>query len=377
MNKSFFNLFLSALVMSSCSFSGGSGKVVSCIDKSDSITMILGSYCNSDAEGLKVYTFNQTDGGFSYKSGIRGISNPSFISDVMDGDILFSVGEDEGETASACAIKYDDVTKALSLLDAKPTQGGAPCNIAVSPLGNKVFTANYMGGNLSAFDIKDSGMLELDKVFQFEGSGPDKSRQEHPHIHSVNFTPDGTLLWANDLGSDKIRVIDLATFTHDETHDINLPSGCGPRHTCFHNNGRYAYVITELSGDVLVLELKDDNSADLVQSVKADTLGAGGSADIHMSPDGKYLYASCRLKSDGIAVFSVDSVSGMLKKAGYCLTGKHPRNFAITPNGKYMLVACRDENAVEIYSRDADTGLLEDTGKRIEMSKPVCIRWVR
>ena len=113
-----------------------------------------------------------------------------------------------------------------------------------------------------------------------------------------------------------------------------------------------------------------------IQYLEADTVGARGSADIHLSPDGKYLYASNRLKADGIAIFSVDGETGMLTKAGYQLTGIHPRNFIITPDGRFLLVACRDSNVVQIFSRDEKTGLLVDTGKRIETSKPVCLKFI-
>ena len=376
MNKNVAVLLIPALIMSGCSLKSGEKAKASMSEKTDSITMILGSYCTSDEEGIKIYTLNQEDAGYTYKSGLRGISNSSFISELYNDSLIYSVAEDEGSTASACAIKYNSENYELSLLNSKSTSGGAPCNISAYSSSRQVFTANYMGGSLSVFDIEETGELKFNKLFQFSGTGPNKARQEQAHIHSVNFTPDGTLLWANDLGSDKIRVIDLKTLTHNEKNDINLPSGCGPRHTCFHSNGKYAYIITELSGDVLVLDIKEGNKVDIVQTIKADTVGGEGSADIHLSPDEKFLYASCRLKSDGIAVFSIDSVSGMLKRVGYCLTGKHPRNFAVTPNGKFVLVACRDENAVEIYSRDFNTGLLEDTGKRIEMKAPVCVRWI-
>lgn len=112
------------------------------------------------------------------------------------------------------------------------------------------------------------------------------------------------------------------------------------------------------------------------QVIKADTVGAKGSADIHLSPDGKFLYASNRLKADGVAIFKVSPADGTLTKVGYQLTGIHPRNFTITPNGKYLLVACRDTNEIQVFVRDAETGLLQDTGKTIHTDKPVCLQWV-
>ena len=105
----------------------------------------------------------------------------------------------------------------------------------------------------------------------------------------------------------------------------------------------------------------------------ADEGGGKGSADIHVSPDGKFLYTSHRLKKDGIAIFSINPSTGLLTKVGYQETGIHPRNFAITPNGKYLLVACRDDNTIQIFKRNVRTGLLTDTGKCINIGKPVCL----
>ena len=110
------------------------------------------------------------------------------------------------------------------------------------------------------------------------------------------------------------------------------------------------------------------------QDIRADRVDARGAADIHISPDGKFLYASLRLKNDGIAVFSIAD-DGTLTDVGYQTTGVHPRNFNITPDGRFVLVACRDENAIEVYRRDAKTGLLKDTGTRISLEKPVYVGW--
>lgn len=113
-----------------------------------------------------------------------------------------------------------------------------------------------------------------------------------------------------------------------------------------------------------------------IQTITADSVGGQGSADIHISPDGKFLYASNRLKEDGIAIFKINSKDGKLSKTGYQLTAKHPRNFRITPNGKFLLVAGRDDNKIQVFKRDFATGLLTDTHQDITISKPVCIQFM-
>ena len=133
------------------------------------------------------------------------------------------------------------------------------------------------------------------------------------------------------------------------------------------------YVITELSDEVITFDY-DAESGNVVQKqiVKASDAGARGGAEVEVSPDGKYLYASVRLKDDGVAVFKINP-DGTLQKTGYQKTGKHPRMFKITPNGKYLLVACKDDNVIQVYERNAETGELTKTENDIKLSHPACI----
>lgn len=368
-------MFAIPLFFMGCKVSTNQGKMDNDMRK-DSLVFISGSYSTAEEEGIKVFTFNESDAGFTYKSGLKGISNPSFLSELTDNNILYSVAEFDASNSFLYSMKYNPDSMKLFVKSSDKTNGAAPCFVMADEKGNKVFTANYSGGSISVFKTDSKGDVVREKNIEFYGKGIHKTRQEGPHIHSVYMTPDSTQLWICDLGTDRIRVIDKSSLSHREADDILLPEGSGPRHMCFHSNGKYAYVITELSGDVMVLNIKENNKVDIIQTVKADTLGGEGSADIHMSPDEKFLYASCRIKGDGIAIFSVSPQTGKLTRVGYCPTGKHPRNFAITPNGEYILVACRDENAIEIYEVNRETGMLKYTGKRIDTKAPVCVRWI-
>ena len=172
------------------------------------------------------------------------------------------------------------------------------------------------------------------------------------------------------MGTDKIHKFGINESNEGNYLKVGTPAafdvapGSGPRHLDFHPNGKYAYLINELSGAVIAFNY-DANAGNLtqIQTIQADTLSAKGSADIHVSPDGKFLYASNRLKGDGIAIFSINQVDGKLTKVGYQETGVHPRNFVITPNGKFLLVASRDNDVIQIFLIDRVTGLLENTYK--------------
>ena len=341
--------------------------------------MLVGSYATPEEEGIKVYAWDGEKGEAAYVSGLKGISNPSYQVVSADGERVYSVGEDDGLTSTAHALSFDKSQGRLALMNTQLTQGGAPCYINLSPNEDFVITANYMGGSISVLPTETSGRLgENVSTFAFEGEGVLKERQSQPHLHCVEFTPDGKFLLANDLGTDKIHVFPLTSdgrLNEENAFDVELEAGSGPRHLCFSKDGRFAYLINELSGKVTALSYKGETLTP-IQYIEADTVNAQGSADIHLSPDGKFLYASNRLKADGIAVFSVNQETGMLTKAGYQLTGIHPRNFVITPDGRFLLVACRDSNVIQIFSRDEKTGLLVDTGKTIETSKPVCLKFL-
>ena len=351
---------------------------------SDTLYMLVGSYGPADQEGIKVYKFNQAIGEGQYVSGVKGISNPSYQTVSKDGKRVYSVGEDDGGTASAHTLTFDAATGTLTLINSQPTQGAAPCHIALSPEEDYVVTANYNSSNISLFPLDGKGRLKPGQTIGFEGSGPDKERQAIPHLHFVYFTPDNHYLLANDLGTDRIHRFPLNTrqkgsntplVDRQRASDIRLTPGSGPRHAVFSADGRFAYLITELSGEVMAFTY-DGDSLSLMQTIQADTLDARGSADIHLSPDGRFLYASNRLKGDGLAIFRVNPEDGTLSKAGYQPTGIHPRNFVLTPNGQYLLVACRDTDEIQIFARDASTGLLTDTGRRIKTTKPVCLKFI-
>ena len=356
--------------------------LISCTD--DSLVMLVGSYASTHEEGIKLYSFNQHSGEVSYMNGISGVSNPSYLTISKDKKRVYAVSENDTNDSAVQALSLELPKGKLSLLNAKLTQGAAPCYIALSPREDFVVTANYNGGSISIFPLNENGELQEPQVISFEGHGPDAERQEKSHLHCTVFSPDEKHMLASDLGADCLHLFTVneqdkkeSTSLLDEAsqQDLMMPVGSGPRHIVFAPNKKFVYVVTELSGDVIVMEYEEANSK-IIQTIKADTLGARGSADIHLTPDGRYLYASNRLQGDGIAIFKVDALTGKLTKVGYQPTGNHPRNFVISPNGKFLLVACRFSNEIEVYLIDKATGLLKDTGKRIKTSEPTCLKFV-
>lgn len=345
------------------------------------LTLVVGTYTSGESNGIYTYRFNMENGKAEYLKETE-TNNPSYLTVSEDGKYIYAVSEEEGEKAVVNAFLFDNRTGALKLLNFQPTQGDNPCYVSTN--GSYVVTANYSGGSISYFQLADDGTLNPAEVIPFTGAGTVEDRQDAPHLHCVYFTPDGAHLLATDLGTDHIYKFDInknAGRTKDDQYLVSgtpqsfiVEPGSGPRHLTFSPDGKYAYVITELSGRVIVFQYEGGNLSE-IQSIVADKLQAGGSGDIHITPDGKYLYASNRLEGDGLAIFEIQD-DGMLVNVGYQLTGKHPRNFVITPNGKFLLLAARDSNVIEVYQIDDKTGLLTNTNQDIKLDKPVCLKFV-
>lgn len=388
MKKLFYILFL-ALVTLSCTMKKTEESDNDTADDSmaenGEMYMFVGTYTSQEgSKGIYVYKFD-TDTGRSDSVSMVEVANPSYLTISNDEKFVYSVGENGKNDSFAHSFSFDKESGQLTLLNSQYTQGSSPAYITLDVNGNNALTANYGGGSISQFNINSDGTLSaLSNLFQFEGKGTDSTRQQKPHLHSVRYSPDGSFMFAADLGTDRIyryKSINSVfegqpALLKSDTAIITTPAGTGPRHFDFHPSGLYFYLLGELSGEVIVY---DYNMGDLKQkqTILADTVGARASADIHVSPNGKFLYASNRLEADGIAIFKIDSQDGTLTKVGYQLTAKHPRNFAITPNGKFLLVAGRDDNVIEVYSIDKETGLLTNTNQDIAIDMPVCIKFTR
>lgn len=370
------------LAMTSCAPKKASQEAKT-METDNELTMLVGTYTSGTSKGIYTFRFDEETGLANPLSEVE-VANPSFLVPSADGKFVYAVSEFSDERAAVNAFAFDKEKGTLQLLNSQKTEGADPCNLITN--GKNVVTANYSGGSISVFPIDKKGaLLPASAVIKFSGSGLDKERQSMPHLHCISITPDGKYLFADDLGTDQIHKFNVNTqadaenkeafLTESSPASFKVAAGSGPRHLTFSADGRNAYLINELSGTVTAFQYTNGELKE-IQIIAADTVGAKGSADIHISPDGKFLYASNRLKADGIAIFHINAENGMLTKAGYQLTGIHPRNFAITPNGKFLLAACRDSNVIQVYQRDPITGLLTDIEKDIKVDKPVCIKLV-
>ena len=343
------------------------------------LIMLVGSYGAANDTTFHSYNFDCQTGQVTLLETLTDLPNASFITLADNGETLLAVNESSEATAAVTMLKKDINNPArYNPVSSRLTGGADPCHIIVAPNGKYIVTSNYTGGSISIipFDGSNSSFGET-CVIKFKGSGPVEKRQDTPHAHFTSFTPDNKLMIVDDLGSDRLHIFPLDQSGYpviEKMTDIEIQPGSGPRHLVYDNSGENAYLINEISGTVTHLKYTSDNTTVTpVKYYEADYNHAAGSGDIHLSPDGRFLYVSNRLIGDNITAFEVNADDGSLSPIEVTSTGRHPRNFAITPDGKWLLVACRDDNRIEVFRRDTENGSLTPTQFNIPCSRPVCI----
>ena len=342
--------------------------------------LLVGTYTNnSTAKGIHVYDFNSKTGAVKERSYVVA-GNPSYLAVSANGQYVYSVNEsDKGKISS---FSFNKKTAQLTPLNSENNNGSAPCYVAIDKTGKWLFAGNYSSGDLTLHAINPDGSISnIQQIIKHAGSGPDKSRQQSPHVHCTYISPDNKYLYVPDLGIDKVMIypFNATTGTLDEKSSsfYKVTPGGGPRHITFTADGRYAYLIEELSGSVTALRRE---GKELIQIQRENHLPAGdmgAAADIHLSPDGNFLYASQRSNST-IQIFKVNKIDGTVTYISSQSTlGNFPRNFSIHPSGKYLIAGNQNSSYSVIFARNVKTGLLTDTGTRIEIGKPVCHVWMK
>jgi 6-phosphogluconolactonase len=347
--------------------------------QSTDYNLLIGTYTNTGkSEGIYVYDFNTQTAAFRAKSIEKNVTNPSYLTVSKDNKFVYSVNED-GDKSTISAFSFDPVVGKLEFLNKLDSKGADPCYI-ISDADN-VIAANYSGGTIVVLGRDSSGSLTGPKqVISHSGSSIDpKGRQKSPHVHMVKFTPDGKYVVSNDLGTDKVYLYKYHANSADNALELSdsiaVKAGSGPRHLTFSNNGKYAYLVHELHGDLTVFSYKDGHLKVLQQTniVPDGFNGETGAADIHLTPNGKFLYATNRGTANSITRFAVQKDGTLVKKSVIPTGGKGPRNFTIDPSGNYLLVAHQYTNNVVIFKINRETGALTDTHKRIDIGAPVCL----
>jgi 6-phosphogluconolactonase len=351
-----------------------------------SYLIYVGTYTGPESKGVYALRFDPASG----KSTSLGLAaetiNSSFL--VIDPGQRYlyavnEVGDFKGEkSGGVSAFAIDRKTGKLTLVNEVSSHGAGPCHVALDKTGKYVLVANYDGGSVAVFPVLSDGRLgDASAVVQHSGHGPNAERQEAPHAHEIQLTPDNRFAIAADLGLDE-----LLSYRFDAAKGMlaaNAPPfaqvepGAGPRHFTFHPNGKFLYTLNEMGGSITSFGY-DARTGTLrklqsISSLPKNFNGHNDSAEIVADPKGNFLYASNR-GPDDIAVFAIDRGKGTLELVEHVPTkGKAPRNFAIDPSGKFLFVANQESNNIVIFRIDSKNGRLTDTGQVLNVPSPVCI----
>jgi 6-phosphogluconolactonase len=342
------------------------------------VTLLVGTYTSScKSDGIYVYDFNTDTAEFQLQHSTENVINPSYLSVSDDNKFIYSVNEN-GANSSISSFSFDAKNRNIKFLNKQDSKGADPCYIINDD--KNVIAANYSGGNISVFGKTISGKLAPAKqVLAHYGKSVDRKRQESPHVHTVMFSPDRKYVLANDLGTDRIYVYkynaDSKTEVLSFKDSIPIKSGSGPRHLTFSPDGKFVYLLQELDGSLSVFAYQNGYLRIIQETtvVAKDFKGENGAADIHTSNDGKFLYATNRGEANTISVFAIDAKGRLSHKQIISSGGKGPRNFAIAPGEKFVLIGNQNSNEIVIFERNSETGELTNTGKKINLCAPVCL----
>lgn len=346
--------------------------------------VFIGSYSPANEPGIHVFDFDGPSGALIFRDSFPGVANPSFLVVHPNRRWLYTVsetGQDDGRQGAVYAFHIERDPLDLQLANQQSTAGDWPCHLSIDGSGRWLLAANYGSGSAAVYEIQSDGKLGAMKAFvEHQGRGPNQERQEKAHAHSTTLTPDNRFVIVADLGIDQLVIYRFdVTSGQLSPHAITKTRpGAGPRHIAFHPNGQQLYLANELDNTVTMYDYNADQG-ELQALQTLDTLPAGAResmvADIHVSNSGRRVYVSNR-GHNSVAVFAVSDDSRLTCLGYPSCGGDWPRNFGLSPDGRFMLVANRHSNEVAVLPVGAGKDEIGDPVARVVVKEPSCVQFV-
>jgi 6-phosphogluconolactonase len=347
--------------------------------------LLLSGYTPTGADkGISVYRFNAETGKVNLLSQVEGSLNPDYLALSNDNKFIYTcnVGPKNSDEGEVSAFKFDKATGKLTLINKVAGGGTNPVHISIDKENKNVLVSYYSSGSVSVLPVnKDGSLGAVSQKIQYTGSGPHKN-QKGPHVHMAMFSDDGKTVFVADLGTDKIDIYNYdgtkaqPLTLADPAVELTSPAD-GPRHMEFSPDKNFLYVIQELSAYVRVYKYKEGKIS-FVQTINMMPEGydKNGAADLHISPDGNYLYASVRGTADKMVLYSINKQNGRLTYIERYDVSKAPRGFTIDPTGSFLISAGQDGNNIDFFKIDKTTGKLTLTDTKIGLPQITCLKWV-
>jgi 6-phosphogluconolactonase len=346
----------------------------------------VGTYTTkTQSKGIYAFRYDATSGKLTSLGVAAETPDPSFVAIHPSGKFLYAVNEG-GKASFVTSFALDAKTGKLTQLNQVPALGEDPCYIALDQTGKYILIANYSSGTLAVFPILPDGKIgEKTAMNQDSGKlGPNKERQDGPHAHWIETSADNRYVLAVDMGLDQVLIFQFdakkGTLGPHIPPSAAVKAGSGPRHGIFSPNGKFFFVVSELTStatsfsyDAKTGDLKQVNS---VSTLPSDFSGRNDVAEVAVHPSGRFLYVSNR-GADSIALFSVDAKKGTLTPMSAVPTGgKEPRHFTLDPSGNFLFVENQWSDTIVTFHVDANTGALTPTGENVSVPSPVCLKFI-
>jgi 6-phosphogluconolactonase len=350
--------------------------------------VLIGTYTGKGSRGIYRCELDSSTGELTKPELAAEAINPSYLAIHPNHRNFYAVGETEEfrgqHGGSVHSFSFDAKSGAVKEINAQASGGDDPCHIIVDGKGKNVLVANYGTGSAAILPIRtDGGLGAASCVIQHTGTSVDPVRQTGPHAHSINLDSTQRFAIVADLGLDRLFVYrydsNLSSMTPHDPASLKLAGAAGPRQFAFHPSLPFAYVINEMDCTINALTWAPNGKFSIIQTITTlpDKIREGYStAEIQVHSSGKFVYGSNR-GQNSIAAFRIDKDSGKLTLIGHQANGVNvPRHFGIDPTGKFMIVANQDGHSLVVFAIDPESGELKPTGKKVEVSSPVCVRFV-
>ncbi|AIF44322.1 lactonase family protein [Virgibacillus sp. SK37] len=335
-----------------------------------------GTYTRKTSEGIYRFSLNTETGELRGPELTASVGSPTYLTIVPEKDRLYSVAQDN-EMGGVRGYVINRQTGNLDEINGQLVEGAPPCHLDFGE--NGLVTGNYHKGTVGLHAVNEAGELDQGEFIKHEGSGPHE-RQEKPHVHFTGYTPEGNYIVVADLGTDQLVTYRKSEEGLEHVSTLKVNPGSGPRHIAFHPDGKHAYLLTELSSEVLVLNYDSNTGTFSVkQSIKAiptDFKETNDASAIHITTDGKFLYTGNR-GHNSVAAFQIDSQTKELSLIELVPSGgEWPRDFVLSPCENYLVVSNQHSGNLVLFERDTETGRLWKTNSQIDVPEVVCVKFL-
>jgi 6-phosphogluconolactonase len=353
-----------------------------------SYLLFVGTYTDKGSKGIYSYRFDPAKGTATPLGLAAETPNPSFLAASSDGRFLYAANEvstlNGQPVGGVSAFAIDRKSGKLALLNQVSSLGAGPAHLALDRTGKFLLVANYDAGSVAVFPILPDGKLGPHTAFvQHTGSSVNRERQEAPHAHYIEASPDNRFVLVADLGTDKLNVYRFdaqkGTLSPADPAFVQVTPGAGPRHFAFAPSGKFVYLANELTGTVTAFAYDAQSgkltSKQTISALPKDFHGDNTEAEIVVDAKGKFLYVSNRGdQTNDISVFSINPADGTLTFVQRIPSGgKLPRNFVLDPTGKWLLAANQASDNIQMFRIDPASGRLTAGSQISGISQPVCI----